>query len=662
MPDTVRAEDTGERLESWKEIAAFLKRDVRTARRWEKLEGLPVHRHVHHKLATVYAFTTELDSWRAKREAAAAPAETTPAASAWRPVAVILGTLASVAVALIVVRGARPPVPALTPIAGQRIVGRLLAASTGEGQQPATVAGMPNPAGLAMSRDGADLYVPLRDRRTLEIMDTRTNRVRDSVSLPGSPSQLVLSSDGRAAYIGTEEGDVLQLDLQQRTLVTLARGLSPVSDLALTSDGARLYVTAIYNGLHLIDTHTRETRAIPTVRCPMNVAIVPGKDLAYVSYQCGGPGGRSGHDAVDVRVASSGAARATITGPPQVGGEIHASPDGGQIWIDGNDACTSPDYDHAGCPVVPGGVINVFRVDDNYLLGSVAIPGTTMSGGFSFVPDGSRAIVGGSTLKVIDTRSLGIAEEAPLPATGRAAFTPDGSRAYVLVPTESRLAMFSIAGGDRCLPPPAHLAAWWTGDGHPHDVREDNPGELRHGAAFAPAWVGQGFHLAGDGAYVHVTNMALGEQFSAAVWIKPAGTGRTETILDHGRATQTGWKLVRDADGAIGFCTLDAHARGCPPERTLRSRTTAPAGEWTHVVATAVAGRLSLFAQGQHSNTAAGSVQATADRQDFRIGGSFTEDNTFTGKLDEVQLFRQALTTSEVRRLFDAGRHGLCYR
>jgi len=32
------------RLESWKEIAAYLGRDVRTAQRWERLGGLPVHR------------------------------------------------------------------------------------------------------------------------------------------------------------------------------------------------------------------------------------------------------------------------------------------------------------------------------------------------------------------------------------------------------------------------------------------------------------------------------------------------------------------------------------------------------------------------------------------------------------------------------------------
>src|SRR5918994_3111657 len=55
------------RLDSWKEIAHYLKRDVTTVQRWEKREGMPVHRHVHDKLGSVYAFRSELDSWAQRR-------------------------------------------------------------------------------------------------------------------------------------------------------------------------------------------------------------------------------------------------------------------------------------------------------------------------------------------------------------------------------------------------------------------------------------------------------------------------------------------------------------------------------------------------------------------------------------------------------------------
>jgi TolB-like protein/Flp pilus assembly protein TadD len=70
-PNTDR-DRRGRRLESWKEIAAYLGRDVTTVRRWERREGLPVYRILHSKLGSVYSFTTELDTWRDSRAPAAA--------------------------------------------------------------------------------------------------------------------------------------------------------------------------------------------------------------------------------------------------------------------------------------------------------------------------------------------------------------------------------------------------------------------------------------------------------------------------------------------------------------------------------------------------------------------------------------------------------------
>jgi eukaryotic-like serine/threonine-protein kinase len=55
------------RLDAWKGIANYLGRDVTTVRRWEKREGLPVHRHLHEKLGSVYAFTDEIDDWWKQR-------------------------------------------------------------------------------------------------------------------------------------------------------------------------------------------------------------------------------------------------------------------------------------------------------------------------------------------------------------------------------------------------------------------------------------------------------------------------------------------------------------------------------------------------------------------------------------------------------------------
>jgi tetratricopeptide (TPR) repeat protein len=66
-PAPGRIEAVPDRLDSWKDIAAYLKRDVTTAQRWERREAMPVHRHQHDKLGSVYAFRSELDAWRRTR-------------------------------------------------------------------------------------------------------------------------------------------------------------------------------------------------------------------------------------------------------------------------------------------------------------------------------------------------------------------------------------------------------------------------------------------------------------------------------------------------------------------------------------------------------------------------------------------------------------------
>lgn len=109
---------TEDRLTSWKEIAAYLKRDVRTVHRWEKDQGLPVRRHLHQKAASVYAYRSELDTWwkgRGQQESGSVPADVDATATGpsrlavdpqasrrplWQPVVLVLA-LIGVAVLLL---------------------------------------------------------------------------------------------------------------------------------------------------------------------------------------------------------------------------------------------------------------------------------------------------------------------------------------------------------------------------------------------------------------------------------------------------------------------------------------------------------------------------------------------------------------------------------
>lgn len=75
-----------DRLDSWKEIASYLRREVRTVQLWEKREGLPIHRHFHKQLGSVFAFRSELDAWRSQASARSGEPQAEAAVPFERPI------------------------------------------------------------------------------------------------------------------------------------------------------------------------------------------------------------------------------------------------------------------------------------------------------------------------------------------------------------------------------------------------------------------------------------------------------------------------------------------------------------------------------------------------------------------------------------------------
>jgi Tol biopolymer transport system component len=93
---------SGDQLDSWKEIAAYLKRGVRTVQQWEREAGLPVRRLATKKRGAVYAYKAEIDAWREQRSSLLAevikPSESTKHRKLKRNVAFAVLALAMSAV------------------------------------------------------------------------------------------------------------------------------------------------------------------------------------------------------------------------------------------------------------------------------------------------------------------------------------------------------------------------------------------------------------------------------------------------------------------------------------------------------------------------------------------------------------------------------------
>lgn len=200
-----------DRLDSWKEIAAYLHRDVRTVQRWEKHAGLPVHRHAASRLRTAYAYRSELDAWWCDRRSVLDPAtlhessEGVPREHAHRPVrSYRRSTLVALAVlpiisGLLVLLHSFKLTSQGTPDGGIEQVPVVLATLEDQAGDPELTALASEAIAQELrSRPGIDPAPPARIRRALRLM----RRDPSTVITEEIARELCLRDGGLAFAIG----------------------------------------------------------------------------------------------------------------------------------------------------------------------------------------------------------------------------------------------------------------------------------------------------------------------------------------------------------------------------------------------------------------------------------------------------------------------------
>lgn len=655
------------RFESWKEIAAYLRRDVRTVQRWEASEGLPVHRHQHKKRGSVYALQHELDAWRESRRAelftpgpgdgpepGADLSRSSSRASGprwWVGVAVLVAAIGGLVWGRDAIR--RPATPPAEPVAdAPRLFGEALREGGATDRIPLNA----TEASLALSPDDATLFAAYcRPGESMVValqLPAGTPRWR----LPGIKqcARLTLSADGRRLYV-IDSPDVVAVDAATGEAHRIRTPAASISGLALTPDGRTLYAAAAFGGLLRIDTANGTVRSISRLPCPIAVALTPGGDRLYVNYQCSGPGGRPGHDVIDILDTGTDQSIGTIKGLPNVGAELFVSPDGTQLWADTADACLSAQYDHDGCPEGEGGVINVIRTSDHARVRALRVaPAGAHTVRLTPTPDGRRVIAGRRQVTVIDAAALAPAEWSPQAIRSNAVFSADGRAAYFLWGDHAGIAVLPLAPHPA---PPPGLTARWTLDGVGTDLAGENALGPLEPAMFAGGRIGLG--LAVDPARLlrleAPSNLNIDGGFvTAMAWVRGAGTGPGPVpILEYGTTDTsgfTGWRLARLPDGRAAVC-LGSQAASCDtPGSTLVAGTSRLApNAWHHVAFTRDRTAVTLYVNGRaegHGTFDRG--LASRDGLWLRLGSAEADPAVWDGRLDEIEIYSRTLTPEEI--------------
>lgn len=227
------------RLDSWKEIAAYLGRGIRTVQRWEREEGLPVHRLAHAERGSVFADPTELTEWWKNRQIVPAGKPPIAAAAVTEP---RLQRVTSTTAATFW--------PALSSDA------RMLVYVSDAGQDGATPQVWLQQVGGAAVR----LTTGMREceEPTFSADDTRvifsaaadsTRHVYEMPALGGQPRVLKraarnarFSPDGKWLYLAMDTRDTVRLVLGDGEERALATGLVDISFATWSDDSRHLLV------------------------------------------------------------------------------------------------------------------------------------------------------------------------------------------------------------------------------------------------------------------------------------------------------------------------------------------------------------------------------------------------------------------------------------
>ena len=326
-PNEIPGSDTP--LDSWKEIAAYLQRDVSTAMRWEKSEELPVHRHHHSSRASVYAFPSELDAWKAARKPQ--PDESHP----WRRwVPALAGGLALLAVAAVVLRG-----PILNP------PDSLAEAANGDGGSSArqvwTTSSRSHFHG-SISPDGRYFYISGQGSKyNLLVRDLVAGENRTLTdNSPGEYSLYpVISRDGqKVAYVQWTEDEtpqlrVVRLDRSDHRVLVDDEEAPWLAPLDWSPDGSR--ILAVFgrkddnNQIVLVSAQDGAVQVLKSLewRYPLRMSFSP--DGRFIAYDVPT---RRGSPNRDIYILSTDGSRETlVVGHPSHDRFPVWTPNGGNI-------------------------------------------------------------------------------------------------------------------------------------------------------------------------------------------------------------------------------------------------------------------------------------------------------------------------------------------
>lgn len=226
----------------------------------------------------------------------------------------------------------------------------------------------------------------------------------------------------------------------------------------------------------------------------------------------------------------------------------------------------------------------------------------------------------------------------------------------------------SLSVIEACPWPRDTLQNWWSGDGVASDWFGGNNLNLSGGLAYTNGKVSQAFYFDGTDDFASVptgsADIGSGDGFTIECWIKPDSTAVAQTLFEWNNGSTDGVQLWTSIPALGGAGSLFANIKQTNgTSRTLAS----PAGivvttNFQHIALTY--NRTSGIAKIYRNGASVASQNITSFRPQttyaFYLGKRISSGGPafFRGAMDEVTLYRRALTDTEILGIYLADMNG----
>jgi hypothetical protein len=228
---------------------------------------------------------------------------------------------------------------------------------------------------------------------------------------------------------------------------------------------------------------------------------------------------------------------------------------------------------------------------------------------------------------------------------------------------------FYVGNGCECVTPPPDMIGWWPGDGNANDILGTYHGTPQNGATFVPGIVGQAFSLDGVDDHVQFGEVLSGLSggFTLDAWIQTTATVGNKAIIAKYWTTGSSW-IIRTNESdprKVDFTVCNPSCESFSADAAqLVSTSNINDGAWHFIAATFDGTTQRLYIDGTLEASGTITNPAWIDNHHFCIGGfcdaSGNSFLTFSGLIDEPEIFSRALSTAEIQAIFNAGSAGKC--